>query len=206
MLTIGLTGGIGSGKTAVSDLFESFGVPVIDTDIIARQLTTNEPKILQKISDTFGEHVLNIDGTLNRKKLAQIVFNVAQNKQKLENILHPKIEAEVLKQLNALSCRKLSPIYAIVVIPLLLETNAYRFTERTLVVMAEESERINRVQQRDNRSLSEINAIIADQTNDEERIKKADDIIRNNHGLKDLAKQVQGLHAKYQDLAKGWMI
>ncbi len=200
MLRIGLTGGIGSGKTAVSDLFAQLGIPIIDTDVIARQLVENDADVLQKISNTFGQDVLELNGQLNRKKLAKIVFNVKADKQRLEDILHPKIQAVVLEQLQQLTNSQTPPDYTVVVVPLLIETRFANITDRILLVMADEENRIKRVQQRDNRTRDEIRAIISQQASDEVRLKKADDIIENNSLLKSLKPQVSALHDKYTGL------
>lgn len=201
MLKVGLTGGIGSGKTSVSDLFENLGVPVIDTDIIAHDLVDNNTEVLQEIADTFGQDMLNLDGCLNRKKLAQIVFKVKENKQRLENILHPKIQHEVITQLHALASTPKPPAYAIIVIPLLIEAHYHDLIDRVLVVMSDEETRVKRVQQRDSRSVSEIQSIINNQTDDQKRQQIADDIIENNSNIKYLAAKVAELHEKYIHLA-----
>ncbi len=200
MLRVGLTGGIGSGKTSVSDLFKKLGVPVIDTDIIAHELVNNNPEVLQEITDAFGQDMLSLDGKLNRKKLAQIVFKVKDNKQRLENILHPKIQVKVLNQLHNLATKTKPPEYAIIVVPLLIEANYNNFIDRILVVMADEPKRIERVQQRDDRSVNEIRSIINNQINDEKRQQKADDIIENNNDINSLNIQVKELHTKYKHL------
>lgn len=201
MLKVALTGGIGSGKTSISALFEKLNAPVIDTDVIAHRLVDNDPQVLQEITNAFGQDVLNLDGKLNRKKLAQIIFNVKQNKQLLENILHPKIRDEVLKQLHGLTAENIPPAYVIIVVPLLIEANYDNFIDRILVVFADENKRIERVQQRDKRSLSEIRSIISHQSNDEKLLKEADDIIENNSDIKSLDSQVSELHKKYMHLA-----
>ena len=201
MLKVGLTGGIGSGKTSVSDLFENLGVPVIDTDIIARELVDNNAEVLQEITDTFGQDLLNPDGRLNRKKLAQLVFKVKENKQRLENILHPKIQQQVLIQLQELASTAEPPAYAIIVVPLLIEANYYNLIDRVLVVSADEKTRIERVVQRDNRSVNEIRSIMNNQIDDQERQQVADDIIENNSNIEDLTAKVVKLHEKYVNLA-----
>lgn len=201
MLKVGLTGGIGSGKTAVSDLFEKLGVPVIDTDIIARELVDNDAEVLREITDTFGRDILNLNGSLNRKKLAQLVFKVKQNKQRLEQILHPRIQREVSEQLQALAEKPEAPAYAIIVVPLLIEAHYHALIDRVLVVMCDEQTRIERVRQRDNRSLNEIQSIIDNQVDDQKRQQAADDIIENNSDRKNLAIQVEALHKKYKQLA-----
>jgi dephospho-CoA kinase len=202
MLKIGLTGGIGCGKTSVSDLFAEFDVPVIDADIIARDLVNTDPNVLHAITDTFGQDVLSLDGSLNRKKLAQIVFNQKKNKQQLEQILHPKIQLEISQQLHELESKKNPPAYVIVAVPLLIEANYQGLIDRILVVVADEEIRIQRVQQRDNRSLNEIRSIIKNQISDEERLKVADDVIKNNSNFNALSKQVTEIHKKYLALSE----
>jgi dephospho-CoA kinase len=197
MLRVGLTGGIGSGKTSVSDIFETIGVPVIDTDIIAHQLVNNDQSVLQEIVNAFGNDVLSLKGQLNRKKLAQIVFKVKENKQRLENILHPRIKNAVIGKLQVLTSRQNPPAYAIIVVPLLIEVNYGDIIDRTLVVIADENKRVERIQQRDNRSLSEIRSIIANQVNDEKRLQEADDVIENNSNIENLESQSMELHKKY---------
>lgn len=201
MLKIALTGGIGSGKTFISDLFEKLNAPVIDTDVIAHRLVDTDPQVLQEITNAFGQDVLNLDGKLNRKKLAQIIFNIKENKQLLENILHPKIRDEVLRQLQGLTTENTPPAYVIIVVPLLIEANYDDFIDRVLVVFADENKRIRRVQQRDKRSTSEIRSIIGNQANDEKLLKRADDIIENNSNISDLYPQVNELHKKYMHLS-----
>ena len=201
MLKVAVTGGIGSGKTSISDLFEKLNAPVIDTDIIAHDLAENDPQVLLEITNAFGQDVLNLDGRLNRKKLAQIIFNVKENKQQLENILHPKIRYQVLWRLQGLATENTPPAYVIIVVPLLIEANYDDFIDRILVVIADEKQRIERVQQRDKRSMNEIRSIIGNQSNDEKLLKEADDIIENNSNIKNLESQVNELHKKYLHLS-----
>jgi dephospho-CoA kinase len=200
MLKVGLTGGIGSGKTAVSDLFDKMGAPVIDTDIIARQLV-DDPGVLAEISETFGKGALGADGSLDRKKLASIVFNDTKQKQKLENILHPRIRNEVLRQVQALSHTESPAHYVIIVVPLLFETGFDDIADLTLAVIAEEAVRIKRIQHRDMRSLDEIQAIIDSQTDDKTRIMMADEIIENNNDFKQLEQKVALLDKKFSQLS-----
>ncbi|VAW51614.1 Dephospho-CoA kinase [hydrothermal vent metagenome] len=201
MLKIGLTGGIGSGKTSVSDLFEAISVPVIDADIIAHKLVNDDSKILQEIINTFGQDILNINGKLNRKKLAQIIFNVKKNKQQLENILHPKIQQEISNQLDNLTSSKNPPSYVIITVPLLIEVGYSDFVDRILIVISDENKRINRIQNRDGRSLNEIHSIISNQVSDKKRQENADDIIENNGSINLLNSQIQKLHKKYLHLS-----
>jgi dephospho-CoA kinase len=197
MLRVGLTGGIGSGKTSVSDLFANLGIPIIDTDVIARDLVNNDNKVLKEISDTFNDDIVRANGELDRQRLASIVFNSKKNKKLLENILHPRIKTEVNNQLQRLASSQNPPDYVIIVVPLLIESNYFDLTDRILVVAADEEIRIERVKQRDNRNVSEIRAIINNQASDAERLKKADDTIENNRNIKFLDSQVAELHKKY---------
>jgi len=201
MLKVGLTGGIGSGKTSVSDLFGNLDVPVIDTDIIAHKLVNDGPEVLQEIVAAFGQDMLGLNGQLNRKKLGQIIFNVKENKQRLENILHPKIQKIVIDKLQDLATIEKPPAYAIIVVPLLIEANYKDYIDRTLIVIADEKKRIERVQQRDDRSINEIRSIISNQVNDEKRLREADDIIENNNNIKNLESRVKELHNNYMRLS-----
>ena len=201
MLKIGLTGGIGSGKTAVSDQFQRLGINIIDTDIISRELVNHNPAVLKKIVEIFSDKVLDCTGAIDRKKLAQIFFSNKKQKQQLENILHPAIRNEVNQQIQRFSLFNKPPEYLIVVIPLLLETGFTDLIDRILVVMAEEKVRVKRIKQRDNRSLGEIQAIISSQVNDDKRISAADDIIENSNNFKQLEPQVRQLHKKYLQLS-----
>lgn len=202
MLIIGLTGGIGSGKTTVSNLFENLGVHVIDTDVIARELVDSDSSLLEEITDTFGEEILGINGLLDRKNLAKIVFSQKKGKQQLEKILHPRIRTEVEKKIQSFHLKHTSPHYIIVVVPLLLETNFHNLIDRILVVTANEEDRINRVVKRDNRSPDDIRAIIDSQATEKERISSADDIINNNNDINELETQVLQLHHKYSNRPK----
>lgn len=201
MLKVGLTGGIGSGKTAVSDLFVSLGIPVIDTDVIAHALVNNDQQVIKEIVSKFGVETLDQTGHINRKKLAQLIFNNESRKHQLENILHPKIRIEVFNQIQKLKKGHNSPQYVIIVIPLLLETDFTDLVDRILVVIADEKIRIERVKQRDNRSLDEIQAIISHQVNDDMRLTEADDILENNKDFKGLESKVRQLHIKYMRIS-----
>lgn len=200
MLKIGLTGGIGSGKTAVSDLFEKLGIPVIDTDLIARELVNNNPEMLSKLIETFGHDIIDEQGRLDRKNLGKIVFNNHQQREKLEKLLHPIIRKEVSNRLEKLTAQAVSP-YVIIVVPLLLETGFGALVDRVLVVLADSDNRIERIQERDGRSLDEIHSIINSQASDEIRQDAADDIIENNSNINNLDKQVKKLHKLYLALS-----
>ena len=201
MLKIGLTGGIGSGKTAVSDQFQRLGIHIIDTDIISRELMSHNQAVLKNVVETFSDKVLDGKGAVDRKKLAQIVFSNKEQKLQLENILHPAIRKEVNQQIQGFSLQNNPAKYLIVVIPLLLETGFTDLIDRVLVVIAEEKLRVERIKQRDNRTLAEIRAIINSQASDEKRTCAADDIIENNNDFKQLESQVRTLHKKYLQLS-----
>lgn len=205
MLKIGLTGGIGSGKTTVSDQFKKMGVPIIDTDIIAHDLLNHQPAMLEKIIAIFSDKVLNAKGAIDRKKLAQSVFSNKQQKQQLEKLLHPAIRKAVDEKIQVFKQQKSPPDYLLIVVPLLLETklletNFTDLTDRILVVIADQQLRVERIKQRDQRNVSQINAIINSQVNDDRRLSAADDVIENNQDLAHLTSQVKQLDSKYRQL------
>ena len=197
MLTVALTGGIGCGKSTVCQLFSALNVPVIDTDAIAHQLVKPGQPALQEITDTFGKDILLDDSTLNRKALANRIFNDTEQRALLENILHPKIRSAVAQQLLALE----DSAYAIVAIPLLIETNQQSQYDHVLVIDCDEQLQRSRTQQRDNRSIEEIDAIIESQVPRKTRLDYADEIIDNSHDIASLKKQVIQYHQRYQQLS-----
>jgi dephospho-CoA kinase len=197
MLTIGLTGGIGSGKSEVAGMFNQLGVPVIDADVIAHQLVEPGTEALSEITAAFGETILTPDGTLDRAKLAGIVFNEPDMKQQLETIIHPRVRQRIKVYKDA---HKNEP-YIMVVIPLLLESGQRDLVDRILVVNAAETVRIERVQARDGRSEEQVRSIIQNQADDAQRSAAADDNIDNSGSLDDLMRSVRKLHQKYKSLA-----
>jgi dephospho-CoA kinase len=199
MLIVGLTGGIGSGKTTVSNLFKDLGIDVIDTDVIAHDLVNNDKSTVHEIISLFGNDILNDDDSINRKKLAAIVFSKKKYKQQLEAVLHPKIRQQVKKQIQKFNLSSAPPKYVIVVIPLLFETGFNDLIDRVLVVLSDEAVRVQRIKQRDHRSLDEIRSIIDSQVSDERRISDADDIIENNTDLAELKPQIKKLHETYKN-------
>lgn len=192
MLTIGLTGGIGSGKTTVANFFADFGITIIDTDIIARHVVQSGTLALESITEHFGNEILNQDGTLNRNKLAGKIFNNPDEKTWLEKLLHPLIRQEVAK-----AKKKVTSPYCIVVIPLLVETLPNPDIDRILVVEAPQSLQISRVNHRDQRPESEISAIIQSQATPDERLAVADDVIVNDGSMEKLRDDISELHKKY---------
>ncbi len=198
MLKIGLTGGIASGKTAVSDQFSRLGVPVIDTDIISRELVEPGKPALQQIADQLGEAFIQEDGNLNRRALRQHIFSHPGARTLLEGILHPAIRREVTQQLRALT----STPYAIVVIPLLVENGLQDMVDRVLLVDAPEELQIKRVCQRDQISPEQARSILNAQASRDQRLAAADDILENTGDMDTLAACVETLHKQYLSLAR----
>lgn len=196
VLRVVLTGGIGTGKTTVATLFEKLGVPVIDSDIIARNIVKPGQPCLNKIIQTFDNQLLTEGGELNREKLREIIFNDNKAKEKLEEILHPAIYEEIEKQIA-----KIDYPYCLIVIPLLIETNAIDRFDQILVVDTDEKIQIQRAHQRDNTSEENIEKIIKSQVNRQQRLKYADDIIENNLSIEGLNSSVNILHEKYINLS-----
>lgn len=197
MLIVGLTGGIGSGKTAVSDRFEVLGVPVVDTDLISRQLVEPGHPLLKTLIREFGASYLDASGQLDRTALRRLIFSDPQARDKLESILHPAIRQEAETQLSQLQAD-----YAIMVIPLLAENGADYSLDRILVVDAPESQQIRRVMQRDGSSRESAQNILDSQASRAQRLRLADDVIVNDADLSALNTAVDKLHARYLQLAR----
>ena len=195
MLVIGLTGGIGSGKTAVCQLFEKLGIPIIDADVIAHELTQADQPAVQKIIDVFGPNLLDNKGALDRTKLRQIVFSDPDKRFELESILHPLVLVEIHTRIQAMD----TP-YCVICIPLLLETDMTENIDRVLVVDAPEELQISRTQERDNLTSDEIHQIMSAQTSRSQRLDAANDVITNDSDMANLEKQVTVLHNRYLEL------
>ncbi|OGS95671.1 MAG: dephospho-CoA kinase [Gallionellales bacterium RIFCSPLOWO2_02_FULL_57_47] len=196
-LIIGLTGGIGSGKSTVAALFAEHGAGIIDTDAIAHQLTQAGGVAIAAIRAAFGDDYLTDDGALDRAKMRALIFSDAAAKQRLEQILHPMIFEQAKAQLRLLQA---SP-YILVVVPLLPESRTFRqLAQRVLVVDCDENTQISRVIGRSRMTGKEVRAIIARQTSRAERLRLADDIIHNDAGLDRLAEQVATLHQRYSKM------
>lgn len=190
-LIVGLTGGIGSGKSAASDIFENLGIRVIDTDKISHLLTSVNSDCLSAITNIFGSDILE-NGQLNRTKLRKIIFGDDLARKKLENILHPRIRQKVEEALS-----EAKEPYVIVVVPLLVEKKKYEFINRILVIDCDEQIQINRVKKRNNLNNEEVTDIMRTQATRQERLAMADDIIHNNGDLSLLMEQVTLLNEKY---------
>ncbi|MDH5446357.1 MAG: dephospho-CoA kinase [Gammaproteobacteria bacterium] len=196
MLKIGLTGGIGSGKTTVANLFVNLGVPVIDMDVVAREVVMPGQPALEEIKKVFGDDICLPDGQLDRKTLRNIIFSDSQKRQQLEAIVHPAISTNVDQQLTGLT----SP-YCLIVIPLLFETSREKDVDRILVVDIPVEEQINRTMARDGVTHEDAMRIIQSQVDRETRLKQADDVINNTDDKSALSTQVKSLHQKYLQLS-----
>lgn len=196
MLRIGLTGGIGSGKSTVSALFAARDVPVIDTDAIAHRLTLPSTPATQQIARVLGADIVASDGSIDRRRLAKRVFANPTERARLEEILHPLIRVEMQREQENLHAP-----YCLLVIPLLVEAGQRDLVDRVLVVDAQEHIQLARAQARDERSETEIRAILGAQASRDQRLKMADDCITNNGDLAALNIQVESLHQKYLTLA-----
>ncbi|MDH4106939.1 MAG: dephospho-CoA kinase [Gammaproteobacteria bacterium] len=194
--TVGLTGGIASGKSTVADMFAALGVPVIDTDVIARQVVEPGQPALAEIRETFGESVIRSDGTLDRQALRAIVFADPSKRMRLESMLHPRIRAEAARQSAAAD----GP-YQIVVVPLLAESPMKRDMDRILVIDCSEEVQLARLLARDNETEAQARRIMASQASREERLHIADDVVRNDGNREETERQVRMLHRRYVELA-----
>ncbi len=200
MLRVGLTGGIGSGKSTVADYFSRLGAQIVDADQIARELSRPGALAYKSILELFGTQILSPAGEIDRKQLRQIIFNDPHAKKKIENILHPLIIQKILEKTASFTSA-----YCIIVIPLLVETDLAEasFLDRICVVDTPENLQIERASRRDSTSPAEVLKIIQDQSSREERLRIADDIILNNGNLNDLEAQIKKLHAQYLQISSG---
>lgn len=197
MLVIGLTGGIGSGKTTVANLFAHYNIPVIDTDLISRQITKKGNIGYQAVVDSFGSDILDTDGEIDRNRLKTIVFQDETKRKKLELLLHPIIKQQTLVQIKIHGD---SP-YCIVVIPLLVEAGFQDIVNRVLVVDVPDKIQLQRVMRRDQLSGNEAEAIMNTQLSREARLDHADDVIVNDSNMENLSAKVSQLHHYYLELA-----
>lgn len=197
MLIIGITGGIGSGKTAASDYLASRGITVVDADQVSRQVVEPGQPALEQIRAEFGDGVLQADGQLDRAALREIVFADPEQRRVLESITHPAIATEIRRQLDTSD----SP-YTILVSPLLLETDQHQLVDRVLLVDVPESVQVERTARRDEVPGDQVRHIMAAQMDRRERRRKVDDIVLNDGSLADLHEQLDHLHEHYLQLAR----
>jgi dephospho-CoA kinase len=194
---VGLTGGIGCGKSTVAELFAGHGAGIIDTDVIAHHLTQNGGAAIARIRAAFGKDYITNDGTLDRAKMRKLIFSNAAAKQGLERILHPLIFEQAKVQLEQLKTKA----YVIIVVPLLPESPEFqKLAQRVLVVDCDENTQVARVIDRNRMSEAEVRVIIAQQSSQAERLRLADDVILNDGNLTNLAKQVTILHERYSKM------
>ena len=191
-MIIGLTGGIGSGKTAVSDIFEELGIGIVDADLASRVVVEKGRPSLEEIAKHFGQGILTEEGELDRAKLREIIFNSDEEKNWLESLLHPVIAKQIQEELKASS----SP-YTILVSPLLLETNQKDFCNKVLVVDVPVETQIERTLKRDDVSLEQVQSIIKAQISRDKRLELADEVIVNDKSLEDLQLAVSKLHQQF---------
>jgi len=197
---IGLTGGIGSGKTLISDRFSKLGIAIIDTDVIARQIVEPGQPALEQLSQQFGNDILLESGELNRAALRKKAFSNSTNKAKLDGITHPAIRSETTKQIALAD----TP-YCLVVVPLLKKDSPFiEFMQRILVVTTNKETKIARVKKRSNLSRDEIERIMQTQLDDQERLKFANDVIQNDGSIDEAYQHVEELHTRYLDLASSF--
>lgn len=195
---LGLTGGIGSGKSAVATHFGNLGVHLVDADHAARWVVEPGRPALAQITEHFGRDVLQADGQLDRATLRQRIFEHPEERRWLENLLHPLIGEEIVRDLASAQ----SP-YAILVSPLLIESGQHRMTHRVLVVDAPEAVQIQRTMARDKVSEEQVGAILKAQASREKRLEAADDVLVNDRDLEWLQREVERLHAFYLTLRGG---
>ncbi len=195
MQLVGLTGGIASGKSLVSSSFEQLGIPVIDADLLAREVVEPGSQGLQVLVSHFGASLLTPEGELNRAVLRHIVFADPAEREFLDNTLHPLIRQLSDQRINELT--RQSPPYIIYAVPLLFETGQQKRFDRIVVVDVPESVQMARLLQRDGSSTSEARAILAAQATREDRLSIADDVIDNAGSIEDTRKQVLALHERY---------
>ncbi len=193
---VGLTGGIGSGKSAASSHFESLGISCVDADITSREVVLPGTAALSEIEKHFGNNVIDNQGELNRKALREIIFHDLDEKAWLEKLLHPLIR----ERIQLLIANSKSP-YTILSSPLLIETKQHLQTDYVLVVDVPEDTQLSRTLKRDGGSEKTIKSILSNQLSRTQRLKYADDVIDNSTDLKTLHVQVESLHKKYLDLA-----
>lgn len=197
MLVIGLTGGMGSGKSTVAQLFAERGVPVIDADTLAKTLTEPNQPAFNQIIAHFPKYSILKNGRLDRAKLRDIIFSDPIEKKWLEQLLHPLIKAALQNNLQTIQAP-----YCLLVIPLLIETGPYPFIDRILVIDTPPNLQIKRAAKRDRTNFKAIEGILKSQAKQTLRLKQADDVIKNDGKIEDLVPEVETLHLSYLKLAQ----
>jgi dephospho-CoA kinase len=191
--SVGLTGGIGCGKTTVSDMFAALGASIVDTDLIAHALTAPHGAAMDAVREQFGPEFVQADGAMDRARMRELVFSDPGAKGQLEAILHPRIRAA-----TAAAAAIASGPYTIVVVPLLIESVSWRDrVARVLAIDCLEAVQVQRVMARNNLSEEQVRAIMANQVSREQRLAAADDVITNEGGIEALRPQISQLHEKY---------
>jgi len=196
MFVVGLTGGIGSGKTAATDFLAQQGITIVDADLASRVVVEPGQPALQHIADHFGEHVLTADGALDRRALREIVFADADALKVLEGITHPAIGEELKRQIAASEST-----YTVLVSPLLLETSQKALVDRILVIDAPAELQVKRAMKRDHVPEEQVAAIIKAQMERTKRLDQADDVVENHGSLQVLHEQLTNLHQRYLEMA-----
>lgn len=196
ILTVALTGGVASGKSAVSQRFVELGAPVVDTDVLSREAVAPGSDGLAEIEQAFGASVIDPDGGLDRAALRQRIFDDPAARVRLERILHPRIAAAARHRLAALDAP-----YAVLVVPLLVESGLFADADRVLVVDVPEEIQIERLIKRDGTSREQAEAMLAAQASREQRLARADDVIENTGTLEELHRRVDELAQKYRELS-----
>ena len=197
MLIIGLTGGIGSGKSVASDKFKSLGIVVVDADVASRTVVEPGKPALKEIQDHFGSGIITAEGKLDRNKLREIIATDPEERKWLESVTHPKIGEQITKEIS-----ESTSVYTLFVAPLLLETNSQEMCSRVVVVDVPKDVQIQRTAKRDKVSSNQVEQMVAAQMKREKRLEKADDVLLNNGTIEDLEKQVEELHKKYIQMAE----
>ena len=193
---IGLTGGIASGKSVVAGMFADLGVPIIDTDAIAREVVEPGQPALEEIREMFGDHMIDTAGNLDRAAMRKTIFADENARSDLEAILHPRIGAETRRQADVADGN-----YQIIVVPLLTSSPLKEFVDRVLVIDCEKETQIKRLVSRDAESFEQAKKILAAQSSREGRLAIADDVIRNDGDLEQLRERVIELAERYSELA-----
>jgi len=195
-LRVGLTGGIASGKTTVANFFADLGVPVIDTDVIARDVVAKGAPALAQIRAALGDEVFSDDGTLDRNAMRKLVFSDQRKRRQLEGILHPRIREAAIRQAQAVTYP-----YMIIVVPLLVESPMHEFMDRVLVVDCSEDVQLSRLLKRDTEHEGQARRMIAAQASRDERLAIADDVVLNDSGRDETRSKVDALHNAYLGLS-----